>query len=114
LVEISTHRRLHLARSFLRVLALGVMASAHATPMSAQTRHDARTRFTGQVRVYYVAADEVEWTYVPSRGDRALTGRKDDFSKHPAATGTLDPNATTYRKALYRDRVTIPNWSSVR
>jgi FtsP/CotA-like multicopper oxidase with cupredoxin domain len=57
----------------------------------------------GRTRVYYVAADEVAWTYVPARGDLALTGKKDDWAGDPAAAGTLDPNASTYRKALFRE-----------
>ena len=58
---------------------------------------------SGRTRVYYVAADEVDWTYIPARADQALTGAKDEFEKFPGSRGTLDPNATTYRKALYRE-----------
>jgi hypothetical protein len=53
-----------------------------------------------QIRKYYIAADEVDWTYVPSRGDQAITGKKDDFSENPDARGILDPNQTTYRKTI--------------
>jgi FtsP/CotA-like multicopper oxidase with cupredoxin domain len=85
----------------LRALALGFVAAASS--LSAQVHPAARSSFTGHVRVYYIAADEVDWTYIPSRGDQAMTGKKDDFGKDPASKGTLDPNATTYRKALYRE-----------
>jgi hypothetical protein len=54
------------------------------------------------VRQYFVAVDEMDWTYIPERGDRALTGKPDDYSREPGARGMLDPNGTTYRKALYR------------
>ena len=84
-------------------LALGAAMLAHGSSLVAQTGRAARTPFTGHVRVYYIAADELDWTYVPSRADQALTGKKDDFSADPGAKGTLDPNATTYRKALYRE-----------
>src|SRR5688572_3970710 len=57
----------------------------------------------GRVRPYFVAAEEVDWTYVPSGGDQALTGKRNDFSKEPGARGQLDPNATTYRKARFRE-----------
>jgi hypothetical protein len=55
------------------------------------------------VRIYYIAADEVDWTYVPSGGDQAITGKKDDFAQNPASKGMLDPNQTTYRKAIFRE-----------
>jgi FtsP/CotA-like multicopper oxidase with cupredoxin domain len=55
------------------------------------------------VRVHYIAADEVDWTYVPSRGDQAITGKKDDFAKTPASRGMIDPNSSTYSKAIYRE-----------
>lgn len=57
----------------------------------------------GHVRVYYIAADEVDWTYEPDRRDVAVTGRPDDFEHYPGAKGLLDPNGTTYRKALFRE-----------
>lgn len=80
-----------------------VLVALALTSASAQTRPASRATFTGHVRVYYIAADEVDWTYVPSRGDQALTGAKDDYVKDPGARGMLDPNGTTYRKALYRE-----------
>jgi len=55
------------------------------------------------VRIYYIAADEVDWTYVPSGGDQAITGKKDDFARDSASRGMLDPNQTTYRKAIFRE-----------
>ena len=67
-----------------------------AEPAFSQASHN-------RVRVYFIASDEVDWTYVPSRGDQAITGKKDDFSKDSGAKGMPDPNATTYRKALFRE-----------
>ncbi len=57
----------------------------------------------GRVRLYYIAADEVDWTYVPSRGDQAITGKKDDFAKSSGSQGMLDPNQTTYRKTIFHE-----------
>jgi FtsP/CotA-like multicopper oxidase with cupredoxin domain len=57
----------------------------------------------GRTRTYYLAADELEWTYVPSRGDQAITGKRDDFANDPASAGMLDPNQSTYRKAVFRE-----------
>jgi FtsP/CotA-like multicopper oxidase with cupredoxin domain len=74
-----------------------------ALPLGSQSSHLRSAAFTGRVRSYYLAADEVQWTYVPSRADKALTGAADDYRKAPGAKGTLDPNATTYTKALYRE-----------
>jgi manganese oxidase len=89
-------------RMTLRPVLMVALALAYVRPVAAQMQHARRSPFTGHVRVYFIAVDEVDWTYVPSRGDQALTGKKDDFSKDPGAKGMLDPNATTYRKALYR------------
>lgn len=86
----------------LSLLCLAIVV-AHVSPLEAQARHETRASFTGHVRIYYIAADEIDWTFVPSRGDQALTGKKDDYANDPGAKGTLDPNATTYRKAVYRE-----------
>ena len=90
------------ARSMFTALAL----LAGGAGASAQTHHAARARSAttpGRVRVYYIAAEESDWTYVPSGGDQAITGKKDDYRNVPGARGELDPNATTYRKARFRE-----------
>jgi len=87
-----------LCRAGAALVLPGILAgqSHHAAPK--------RSNLTpGHSRLYYIAADEVDWTYVPSRGDQALTGNKDDYASDPGARGMLDPNATTYRKALFRE-----------
>jgi manganese oxidase len=86
--------------------ALAVVISCGSSAAQAQARHapaPSAAAHPGRTRVYYVAADEVDWTYIPARADQALTGRKDEFEKDPASVGTLDPNATTYRKAVFRE-----------
>ena len=40
---------------------------------------------------------------MPSRGDQAITGKTDDFANDPASAGMLDPNQSTYRKAVFRE-----------
>ena len=77
-----------------------------APALAAQTHHGAHPRVSaasGRIRLHYIAADEVDWTYIPARGDQAITGRKDDFANDPGARGVLDPNGSTYRKALFRE-----------
>jgi FtsP/CotA-like multicopper oxidase with cupredoxin domain len=88
--------------------ALGLLALLAAPAVDAQSAHPmpgapAERRGGGRVRTYYVAADEVDWTYVPARADQALTGKPDDYANFPGSQGTLDPNATTYRKARFRE-----------
>src|SRR4051812_28818341 len=89
----------------LRIAGLVIAALCAATSAHAQMKHPTSSSAThpGRTRVYFVAADEVDWTYVPARGDAALTGKKDDWTGDPAAAGTIDPNASTYRKALFRE-----------
>jgi manganese oxidase len=56
----------------------------------------------GRVRTYYIAADEIDWEYAPSRIDQ-ITGEKFHFQDDPASKGMLDANSTSYRKALFRE-----------
>jgi len=60
------------------------------------------TSMHGQVRTYFVAADEVDWEYAPSRVDQ-ITGEKFHFQDDPGSAGMLDPNTTMYRKAVFRE-----------
>src|SRR2546425_3913774 len=56
---------------------------------------------SGQVRTYYIAADEIDWEYAPSRIDQ-ITGEKFHFQDIPDSKGMLDANSTMYRKAVFR------------
>jgi manganese oxidase len=56
----------------------------------------------GHVRTYYIAADEIDWEYAPSRTDQ-ITGEKFHYQDVPDSKGTLDPNSTMYRKAVFRE-----------
>ena len=91
-------RRAVLGSLFLLTAAIAEAQTAHVV---SQARRGSAAG--GRVRTYFVAADEVDWTFIPARGDQALTGRKDNFAGDPGAAGTIDPNATTYRKALFRE-----------
>jgi FtsP/CotA-like multicopper oxidase with cupredoxin domain len=54
------------------------------------------------VRTYYIAADEVDWDYAPS-GKDLIHDEKYHFQDDPASKGTLNPNATVYRKAVFNE-----------
>jgi FtsP/CotA-like multicopper oxidase with cupredoxin domain len=56
----------------------------------------------GKVCTYYIAADEVDWEYAPSRVNQ-ITGQKYHLEDDSQSRGTLDPNSTTYKKALFRE-----------
>ena len=56
----------------------------------------------GQVRTYYIAADEIDWEYAPSRTDQ-ITGEKFHFQDVLGSKGMLDANSTVYRKAVFRE-----------
>ena len=59
--------------------------------------------FSGQVRRYYIAAEEVAWNYVPSSWDNWL-GVPIGESPRANITGITAPGSlgTTWQKALYR------------
>ena len=56
----------------------------------------------GQTRTYYIAADELDWDFAPSGTDQ-IHGEKYHFQDNPNSKGMLNPNATTYRKALFQE-----------
>jgi FtsP/CotA-like multicopper oxidase with cupredoxin domain len=56
----------------------------------------------GAVRVYYIAADEVEWDYGPS-GNDGLTGKPFEGLAAMVMTSAPERIGRVYRKALYRE-----------
>ena len=56
----------------------------------------------GKVRTYYVAADEVDWNYVPSGHDH-MTGKPFDARGNIWVERTKNRIGATFRKALYRE-----------
>jgi FtsP/CotA-like multicopper oxidase with cupredoxin domain len=79
------------------LLALSGVASLSLADLSAQ----ARAGSGGRTRTYYIAADEVNWDYVP--------GARDEIADHPFAesafvkNGPPQPVSTAYKKVLYRE-----------
>ncbi len=61
-----------------------------------------RTSQGGQDRTYCIAADEIDWDYAPSGKDQ-IHAEKYHFEDDPASKGTLNPNATVYRKVVFRE-----------
>src|SRR5207237_2459792 len=68
----------------------------------AQISAQIRNPPTGKVRTDYIAADEVDWEFAPTGADQ-IKGERYDFEDDPASKGTLDPNSTKYKKALFRE-----------
>lgn len=86
------HRRILLwARISLAILCLqgGLIGSTGSTSKS-------------RTRTYYIAADVVDWNFAPSGVDQ-IHGTKYDLKDDPGSKGELDPNATLYRKARFRE-----------
>ncbi|HEY2473585.1 MAG TPA: multicopper oxidase domain-containing protein [Candidatus Cybelea sp.] len=73
---------------FLFVLALISSASA--------------AQADGQVRTYYIAADEVTWNYAPT-GINQITGKQFDGMERAYTTQDSHHIGSTYRKAIYRE-----------
>jgi hephaestin len=76
--------------ALLAVVALGAVAGASLPAAGADT--------AGHTRVYYIAADEVDWNYVPS-GMNKITGQ----ALHMPSGPTVDRIGSVYRKAIYRE-----------
>ena len=81
-------------RSMLSMMALlAVFPPAHSRARAASS--------AGQTRIYYIAADEVMWDYVPGGRDE-IAGRPYADSAF-FASGPPRPVSTTYKKVLYRE-----------
>ncbi|MGH7625152.1 MAG: multicopper oxidase domain-containing protein, partial [Gemmatimonadaceae bacterium] len=78
---------------------LSIMALLAVFP-SAQRRARAVSS-VGQTRIYYIAADEVMWDYVPGGRDE-IAGRPYADSAF-FASGPPRPVSTVYKKVLYRE-----------
>ncbi|MGC1984204.1 MAG: multicopper oxidase domain-containing protein, partial [Candidatus Cybelea sp.] len=59
-------------------------------------------RADGQVRTYYIAADEVTWNYAPVGIDE-VTGKPFDAMERPYAVQDSHHIGSNYRKAIYRE-----------
>ena len=56
----------------------------------------------GQVRIYYIAADEVSWNYAPSGMDQ-VAGKAFDAMQRPYTTRDAHHIGSVYHKAIYRE-----------
>jgi FtsP/CotA-like multicopper oxidase with cupredoxin domain len=56
----------------------------------------------GQNRVYYIAADEVEWNFAPSANVNPLAGSQYSDEESVYVAGGAERIGSTYRKAVYR------------
>ncbi|MGE3843389.1 MAG: multicopper oxidase domain-containing protein [Vicinamibacterales bacterium] len=85
----------------LVLLGVASLAQIGTTPAAQQTETGAPA---GQVRTYYIAADEVEWDYAPL-GIDMMTG--EPFAGTSAAYTQPGPKhiGRLYRKALYREYI---------
>jgi FtsP/CotA-like multicopper oxidase with cupredoxin domain len=86
--------------TLLTIAALSRLALACGN--DAHGSADGQNSRGGQTRTYYIAADELDWDYAPSGIDQ-IHGQKYHFQDDPSSKGMLDPNATVYRKALFRE-----------
>jgi FtsP/CotA-like multicopper oxidase with cupredoxin domain len=79
---------------WVAMLCLGITAFCWAAP--------APDFAAGKVRIYYIAADEVEWNYAPD-GINKMMGMK--FSGYPNVFFEQGPHriGAVYRKAVYRE-----------
>ena len=59
-------------------------------------------RADGQLRTYYIAADEVTWNYAPVGIDE-VTGKPFDAMERPYAVQDSHHIGSSYRKAIYRE-----------
>lgn len=82
----------------IALLCVFVSAAGAQAPAKKAEHRDA----PGKVRTYYVAADEVEWDYVPSGIDH-MTGKP--FDKYATIFVERGPHriGSKYRKAMYRE-----------
>jgi len=85
-------------RSFLFLVLVGVFASG-IEPAQAQKM----PRYgKGKERVYYVAADEVEWYYAPSGADQMMGTPFEGMAK-AYTERAAHRIGTVYRKAIFRE-----------
>src|SRR5712691_4084109 len=73
------------------------MQDKHATSLARQSEAS-----RGKTRTYYIAADEIDWNYAPA-GRNFVTGEAYHLQGDPGARGMINPDNSTYRKAIFRE-----------
>ena len=90
-------------RFALLVLATALVSLAatspdtHVAPITGQSEAS-----RGKTRTYCIAADEIDWNYAPA-GRNLVTGEAYHFRGNPGARGMVNPDNSTYRKAIFRE-----------
>jgi len=82
--------------SFVTLFAVCLLASA-VFGLTATQQHQ-----SGKVRTYYIAADEVDWNYLPSGVDRMMGMKPVGYAKLYTQRGH-GYIGSVYRKAMYRE-----------
>jgi len=87
-------------KNLLSQIALGVLATLLCLVAASDS---SSARHAGQIRQYYIAADEVDWDYMPTGKDQMMPGMaaqgyaKFYLTRGPHLIGRV------YRKAIYRE-----------
>jgi len=84
----------------IRSVAIALLGMAVGVPVQAARGND--TPSTGNIRTYYIAADEVDWDYAPGGVNKMMGMKFEGYSKVFVEKG---PHriGTVYRKAIYRE-----------
>jgi manganese oxidase len=73
-----------------------LVAALVGSSVGAGAQASTKARAQSNVRTYYIAADEVQWNYLPTTPTFILAGERD-------LTPALRAKSTTYLKAVYRE-----------
>jgi FtsP/CotA-like multicopper oxidase with cupredoxin domain len=89
---------------FLRCLSIVVAAVSFCSLATFAAADDASPApvHPGVVRTYYIAADEVDWNYLPGGKDMMMGMKPAGYAK-AYTEHTADQIGTVYRKAIYRE-----------
>lgn len=95
--------QLSLWQSAVAVPSFQNAVTVDSTKLAAEQKQE-KVRTPGKKRIYYIAADEIEWNYAPSDSD--LTFGKPLSQEPMAKVYTQSSNSTIgskYKKAIYRE-----------
>lgn len=84
------------------VICAFLAATACESEEAPRAREPQAPQPAGQVRRYYIAADEVTWDYAPT-GRNLITGQPFDATARVYVTRSKHRIGSRYRKALYRE-----------
>lgn len=89
-------------RKLRGVAGLAACVAAMTCCVQAGGADGRRAEHPGKTRVYYVAADEVEWNYAPSGRDEAMGMPFDEIARTFTESGPHQIGSV-YKKAIYRE-----------